>query len=65
MLQQDLAKQPGQRKAHNIILVNPDVVATGNLGCITQIVNYLDVPVLHTVELLDWASGGQKPSSLY
>jgi len=36
-------------------------VAAGNIGCITQIASGADIPVLHTVELLDWASGGPKP----
>jgi len=61
LLQADLAKQLGQRKAVNIKSIKADVVASGNLGCINQLENYSDIPIVHTVELLDWASGGKKP----
>jgi glycolate oxidase iron-sulfur subunit len=40
------------------------VVATGNIGCMTQLRRYLGVPVVHTVELLDWATGGPRPPAL-
>jgi glycolate oxidase iron-sulfur subunit len=42
----------------------PDVVATGNIGCMTQIACGTELPVVHTVELLDWATGGPKPGAL-
>jgi hypothetical protein len=42
----------------------PDVIATGNLGCITQIAGGTGIPIVHTVELLDWASGGPEPAAL-
>ena len=45
------------RKVANIESVAPDIVAAGNIGCITQIRSGTPVPVVHTVELLDWASG--------
>ncbi|MDP7549057.1 MAG: glycolate oxidase iron-sulfur subunit, partial [Alphaproteobacteria bacterium] len=53
-----------ERKAGNIQSLKPDVVAAGNIGCMVQLRGGLDVPVLHTVELLDWATGGPKPAAL-
>ena len=40
------------------------MIATGNIGCITQIASGTDLPVVHTVELLDWAYGGPQPERL-
>ena len=48
----------------NIESTRPDVIATGNVGCITQIGSGTAIPVVHTVELLDWATGGPKPAAL-
>ena len=48
----------------NIEAVAPDVIATGNIGCITQIASGTDLPVVHTVELLDWAYGGEQADFL-
>jgi Fe-S oxidoreductase len=42
----------------------PDVIATGNIGCAMQLGQRTGIPIVHTVELLDWASGGPPPSSL-
>lgn len=64
LLQPVLAGQLRARKADNIESVAPDVVAAGNLGCMIQIGAGTRVPVVHTVELLDWASGGPKPAAL-
>ena len=44
--------------------MRPDVVAAGNIGCITQIARRPDLPIVHTVELLDWAYGGPVPRGL-
>jgi glycolate oxidase iron-sulfur subunit len=44
--------------------VRPDVVAAGYIGCMMQIGSGTDLPVVHTVELLDWATGGPKPPAL-
>ena len=57
MLQPEIAARLRDRKVRNIEAVAPDVIATGNIGCITQIASGTIVPVLHTVELLDWAYG--------
>ncbi len=64
MLQPDLAGQLLARKVGNIEKTRPDVIATGNIGCITQIAQGTEIPILHTVELLDWAGGGPKPAAL-
>jgi glycolate oxidase iron-sulfur subunit len=64
MLQPELARALGARKAANIALVAPDVVATGNLGCMVQIATATAVPVVHLVELMDWATGGPAPAGL-
>jgi glycolate oxidase iron-sulfur subunit len=52
------------RKVGNLERLKPDVVAAGNIGCLTQIASATAVPVVHTVELLDWASGGPAPAGL-
>jgi glycolate oxidase iron-sulfur subunit len=64
LLQPGLATQLRDRKIANIGKTRPDVVATGNVGCITQIASGTDIPICHTVELLDWATGGPKPKAL-
>jgi glycolate oxidase iron-sulfur subunit len=64
MLQPELAEALRERKLRNIASVKPQVIAAGNIGCITQIGSGAGVPVVHTVELLDWATGGPKPSAL-
>ena len=64
LLQPEIATELQIQKAVNINSIKPDIVATGNLGCILQINQSVEVPVLHIVELLDWASGGPKPEIL-
>lgn len=64
LLQPDIARELGQRKAETLRDCNADVVATGNLGCALQLRGHLEVPILHTVQLLDWASGGPRPGGL-
>ncbi len=64
MLQPDIAASLGQRKAAHAESVDPDIIAAGNLGCTVQIGRYADTPVVHTVELLDWATGGPRPEAL-
>jgi glycolate oxidase iron-sulfur subunit len=64
ILQPEIAKALRDRKIANIARVKPDVIAAGNIGCITQIGSATATPVVHTVELLDWASGGPAPAGL-
>ncbi len=64
MLQPELANPLRVRKIANIALTGAQVVAAGNVGCITQLAGHAEVPVVHTVELLDWASGGPMPQAL-
>ena len=64
ILQPELAGQLKSRKQANIHSVKPDIVSAGNIGCITQLASGLNVPIAHTVELLDWAYGGPVPRGL-
>ena len=64
ILQPVIAGQLGDRKAANLARLQPDAVAAGNIGCAVQIAARSAVPVVHTVELLDWATGGPVPPSL-
>jgi glycolate dehydrogenase iron-sulfur subunit len=64
LLQPALADELGRRKARHIASTDPDVVATGNIGCMMQLRRHLSQPILHTVELLDWATGGPMPPAL-
>jgi glycolate oxidase iron-sulfur subunit len=64
ILQPALAERLRARKAGHIEETGADVVAAGNVGCMVQIAGSVRIPVVHTVELLDWASGGPKPEAL-
>ena len=64
ILQPELSDGLKRRKQDNIRSTGPDLVAAGNLGCILQLKNGLDVPVLHLVQLLDWATGGPRPDGI-
>jgi glycolate oxidase iron-sulfur subunit len=64
ILQPDIARRLRERKVGTIERLRPDVIAAGNLGCITQIAAGTDIPAVHTVELIDWATGGPCPSAL-
>jgi len=64
ILQPDLATRLRTRKAVNIGKTGAAVVAAGNVGCIAQIAAVVEAPVVHPVELLDWATGGPKPPAL-
>jgi glycolate oxidase iron-sulfur subunit len=64
LLQPQIAAALLDRKLANIAGTRPDLVATGNIGCITQLAPGCDAPVAHTVELLDWATGGPAPKAL-
>jgi glycolate oxidase iron-sulfur subunit len=61
ILQPDIANKLRDRKVANIAMVKPDMIAAGNIGCMVQIAGGTSVPVVHTVELLDWATGGLRP----
>ncbi len=64
LLQPEIAGRLKARKVANIESTGPDVIATGNIGCMTQIADGTGIPVVHTVELLDWATGGPEPRAL-
>ena len=64
ILQPELATELRDRKVQNIRSVKPDVVAAGNIGCITQLAPAMEIPIVHTVEILDWAYGGPVPRGL-
>lgn len=64
IMQPEIAGQLRDRKVKNIERTKPDVIATGNIGCITQIGLGTAIPIVHTIELLDWATGGPKPKGL-
>src|SRR6266478_660196 len=64
MLQPELARRLRERKVGNIEKLKPDVIAAGNIGCMTQIAAGTVIPVVHTVELIDWATGGPAPEAL-
>ncbi|NKB39358.1 MAG: glycolate oxidase subunit GlcF [Gammaproteobacteria bacterium] len=64
ILQSELATELGNKKAASIESTSADLIASGNLGCILQLRQYSDLPIMHTVQLLDWASGGPMPPEL-
>lgn len=64
ILQPKIARELRDRKTAHIKSLRPDVVAAGNIGCISQLQAGLEYPVVHTVELLDWAYGGPVPTGL-
>jgi glycolate oxidase iron-sulfur subunit len=64
LLQPALAGQLRDRKIANIVSTSPDLIAAGNIGCITQIASGTALPVVHTAELLDWATGGPRPAAV-
>lgn len=64
ILQPEIAKELRDRKVKAIRSTRADIVAAGNIGCITQLEPHLSIPVVHTVELLEWAYGGVVPRGL-
>jgi glycolate oxidase iron-sulfur subunit len=64
MLQPEIADRLGKRKAASLEALNPDVIATANIGCAVRIAVRTGVPVVHIAELLDWATGGPAPAGL-
>jgi glycolate oxidase iron-sulfur subunit len=64
ILQPEIAGQLRARKVKNIERTKPDIIAAGNIGCMTQIAQGTGLPIVHTVELLDWVMGGPVPEGL-
>ena len=62
--QPEIAARLRDRKVANIEAIRPQLIATGNIGCMTQIGGATRLPIVHTVELLDWAYGGERPACL-
>ncbi len=64
VMQPEISGKLRERKVGNIERSEPDIIAAGNLGCISHIGGGTDIPILHTVQLLDWATGGPLPKAL-
>ena len=64
LLQPEISQDLKRRKVATLEAKAPDIIAAGNIGCMMQIGSGTTVPVVHTVELLDWATGGPKPRAL-
>lgn len=64
LMQPAISAQLKQRKVTMLEKTKPEVIATGNIGCMVQIASATRIPVVHTAELLDWATGGPKPQAL-
>jgi glycolate oxidase iron-sulfur subunit len=64
IIQPDIARRLRERKVGTIERLRPDVIAAGNIGCLTQIAAGTNLPAVHTVELIDWATGGPCPPKL-
>ncbi|MEO0379678.1 MAG: glycolate oxidase subunit GlcF [Pseudomonadota bacterium] len=64
LMQPEISKQLKTRKVDTLMAKKPDIIAAGNIGCMMQIGSAAGVPVVHTVELLDWATGGPRPPAL-
>ncbi|MEO9864421.1 MAG: glycolate oxidase subunit GlcF [Yoonia sp.] len=64
LMQPEISGQLKERKVQTLEALTPDIIAAGNIGCMMQIGSATDVPIVHTVELLDWATGGPQPPAL-
>ncbi|WP_298851116.1 glycolate oxidase subunit GlcF [uncultured Ruegeria sp.] len=64
LMQPEISGQLKLRKVRTLEAKKPDIIAAGNIGCMMQIGSGTNLPVVHTVELLDWATGGPKPQAL-
>ena len=64
LLQPELSGELRRRKVATLEATRPEMIAAGNIGCMMQIGGATGLPVVHTVELLDWATGGPKPRAL-
>tara|TARA_B100001059_G_C17493159_1_gene407406 strand:- start:370 stop:570 length:201 start_codon:yes stop_codon:yes gene_type:complete len=63
-MQPEISKQLKELKVQTLEAQRPDVISAGNIGCMIQIGLGTEVPIVHTVELLDWATGGPKPAAM-
>ena len=64
LMQPEISKQLKTRKIRTLEAKQPEIIAAGNIGCMMQIGSGTEIPIVHTVELLDWATGGPKPPAL-
>ncbi|MCV6585480.1 MAG: glycolate oxidase subunit GlcF [Marinibacterium sp.] len=64
LMQPEISGQLKERKVQTLEARNPDLIAAGNIGCMMQIGSGTELPIVHTVELLDWATGGPQPPAL-
>ena len=64
LLQPELSSELRERKLANIAKVGPDVIVTANIGCMMQLKGGTPAPFVHTIEMLDWATGGPAPEAL-
>ena len=64
LLQPEISAKLKARKIRALEAKNPDIIAAGNIGCMMQIGSGTEVPIVHTAELLDWATGGPRPAAL-
>lgn len=64
LMQPEISAQLKDRKVQTLEALQPDIIAAGNIGCMMQIGSGTDTPIVHTVELLDWATGGPRPAGL-
>ncbi len=64
LLQPEISRELRARKVATLEERAPQVIAAGNIGCMMQIGSATAVPVVHTAELLDWATGGPRPAAL-
>ncbi len=64
LMQPEISQQLKTRKINTLEAKSPDIIAAGNIGCMMQIGSGTEIPIVHTVELLDWSTGGPKPPAL-
>lgn len=64
LMQPEISAKLKDRKVRTLEAKKPDIIAAGNIGCMMQIGSATEVPIVHTVELLDWVTGGPKPRAL-
>jgi glycolate oxidase iron-sulfur subunit len=64
LMQPEISGELKARKVETLEMMKPDIIAAGNIGCMMQIGSGTAIPIVHTVELLDWATGGPRPPAL-